>query len=49
VTYLETESMQVYGTASDELLDTIRQFTEPGVPLTVMPTHEVGFTRTTAR
>ncbi len=47
--YLETESMQVYGTASDDLLDVIRQFTEPGVPLTVVPIHEVGFTRTTAR
>jgi quinol monooxygenase YgiN len=48
--YLEkTQSEQVYGTPSDTLMEKLRKFTEPGVPLTLMPVHEVGFTRTNAR
>jgi quinol monooxygenase YgiN len=48
--YLEkTQSEQVYGTPSDTLMEKLRDFGEPGVPLTFMPVHEVGFTRTNAR
>ena len=48
--YLEgTESHQVYGTPSDTVIEKIRGFVEPGVPMTFMPIHEVGFTRTDAR
>jgi quinol monooxygenase YgiN len=48
--YLEgTESHQVYGTPSDTVIEKILEFVEPGVPMTVMPIHEVGFTRTDAR
>jgi hypothetical protein len=48
--YLEkTQSEQVYGMPSGTLMDKLREFAEPGVPLTFMPVHEVGFTRTNAR
>ena len=46
--YLETESSQVFGHTPDALLGTIRQYTEPGVEIRVMPTHEAGFTRSNA-
>ena len=45
---LEEESALVCGADSEGVVDTIRQFTPPGVPLTIMPVHEGGFTRTTA-
>lgn len=44
-----TDSIQVYGSAPDELLDRMRQTSPPGTPFTVMPVHEVGFTRTSTR
>jgi quinol monooxygenase YgiN len=48
--YLEkTESQQIYGTPSDTLTEMLREFAEPGVPVTLAPIHEVGFTRTDAR
>jgi hypothetical protein len=46
--YLDTESMQVYGQASEGLLERFRQFKEPGVQMVVLPAYEVGFTRTNA-
>lgn len=48
--YLEgTESEQVYGTPSPTLEEKLREFAEPGVPVTFMPIHEAGFTRASVR
>jgi quinol monooxygenase YgiN len=48
--YLEaTVSEQVYGTPSDSLAEQLNEWAEPGVTVTVMPVHEVGFTRTSVR
>ena len=45
--YLEaTESEQLYGAPSDTLAELLQAYAEPGVPVTLMPLHEVGFTRT---
>lgn len=47
--YIEkTESIDVYGEATDSLLAGMRQATPPGTPLRIVPTHDVGFTRTNA-
>lgn len=48
--YLEsTESEQFYGAPSDSLAAALQRFAQPDVPVTLMPRHEVGFTRTNAR
>jgi quinol monooxygenase YgiN len=48
--YIEkTESIDVYGQATDAILGMMRQAAPPGTPLRVMPIHEAGFTRTNAR
>ena len=47
--YLETQSVQVFGEVSEELLDAVRQYTEPGVPIYVLPLHAEGFVRTSVR
>jgi hypothetical protein len=47
--YLEkTESLEVYGTLPDTLADQLGKFVEPG-GLSIMPIHEVGFTRAGVR
>jgi quinol monooxygenase YgiN len=47
--YLEkTESLEVYGAPSDALAVQLGEFVEPG-GLSIMPTHEVGFTRAGVR
>lgn len=47
--YLEkTESIELYGEATNALLEGIRQAAPPGTALRIVPTHEVGFTRTNA-
>jgi predicted metallo-beta-lactamase superfamily hydrolase len=44
--YLETtESECLYGAPSDTLAEMLRAYAEPGVPVTFMPVHEIGFTR----
>jgi hypothetical protein len=48
--YLETtESEQLYGAPSATLAEMLRAYAEPGVPVTFMPVHEVGFTRASVR
>ena len=48
--YLETtQSEQLYGAPSHTLAETLRAYAEPGVPVTFMPVHEVGFTRANVR
>jgi quinol monooxygenase YgiN len=48
--YLEaTESEQYFGAATDTLSEILATYAEPGVAVTTMPVHEVGFTRTTVR
>jgi quinol monooxygenase YgiN len=47
--YLEkTESLEVYGAPSEALAAQLGAFAEPG-GLSIMPTHEVGFTRASVR
>lgn len=47
--YIEkTESIEIYGEASEALLAGIRAATPEGTPLRVMPLHEAGFTRSNA-
>jgi quinol monooxygenase YgiN len=45
----ETESIEVFGQPTDAVLGMLRDAAPPGTPLRVMPIHEAGFTRTTAR
>jgi hypothetical protein len=48
--YLETtQSEQLYGAPSDTLAEMLQAYAEPGVPVTFMPVHEVGFTRASVR
>lgn len=48
--YLEkTLGVQIYGEPGEGMVDMIRGMSEPGTPMTVMPIHEAGFTRTNAR
>lgn len=48
--YLEAAvSEQVYGAPTASLSSMLEEWAEPGVPVTNMPAHEAGFTRTTAR
>jgi len=48
--YLETtETKRLYGAPSDTLAEMLRVYAEPGVPLTSMPVHQVGFTRASVR
>jgi hypothetical protein len=44
----KTERIDVYGTPSDAVLETIKQLAGSGVPLSVKAHHLGGFTRTTA-
>jgi hypothetical protein len=44
-----TVSEQAFGEATAPLSSTLRQWAEPGVPVTFMPAHAAGFTRTDAR
>jgi len=47
--YLDkTESLELYGSAPDELVAGLAEYVEPGA-LRVMPAHEVGFTRAAVR
>ncbi len=47
--YIEkTESIEVYGEATDALMEGIRANTPEGTPLRIVPAHEAGFTRTNA-
>lgn len=47
--YLDTtESEQVYGTPTEALAESLREYADPGVPVTFMPIYEGGFTRTNA-
>lgn len=47
--YLDTTvGEQIYGASSPSLARTLEQWAEPGVPVTIMPVHEGGFTRTNA-
>ena len=47
--YLDVETEQLFGPASDALIDSFRQWLAPGVPFIVIPSHQGGFTRTNAR
>jgi hypothetical protein len=48
--YLETtQSEQLYGAPSETLAEMLQAYAEPGVPVTFMPVHEVGFTRASVR
>jgi hypothetical protein len=44
-----TTSIQVYGPPSDTVLEMIRQFSTPEVPLGLKPRHLAGFTRSSAK
>jgi len=48
--YLDTTvSEQYYGTKSQHLTELLSPWEEPGVPVTNLPTHLAGFTRTSIR
>jgi len=48
--YLETtQSEQLYGAPSETLAEMLQAYADPGVPVTFMPVHEVGFTRASVR
>jgi predicted metallo-beta-lactamase superfamily hydrolase len=48
--YLETtESEQLYGAPSETLAEMLQAYAEPGIPVTFMPAHEIGFTRASVR
>jgi quinol monooxygenase YgiN len=47
--YLDVESEQLFGPASDGLIDSFQQWLTPGVTFTLLRKHEAGFTRTNAR
>jgi quinol monooxygenase YgiN len=44
----KTLGVQIYGAPENGVVDMIREMSEPGAPMTVMPIHEAGFTRTNA-
>ena len=43
-----TQSMQILGPLSEELLENMIQYSPPGTPVKVAQIHEVGFTRSNA-
>ena len=46
--FFDTKGIQVYGAASDGVLEMMRQLASAGAPLSVNPVHLGGFTRTQA-
>jgi hypothetical protein len=47
--YLETTVREQYGTKSEHLSKLLASWEEPGAPVTNLPTHLAGFTRTSIR
>jgi hypothetical protein len=46
--FLEPKHIEIYGTPSAKLLEADQPFVDAGIPLSVKPTHFVGFTRSAA-